>query len=103
MSQPAPSPKVSPAELHRIASLFKVLGEPTRLRILQSVCESPLHVSEIVASSESTQTNVSKHLRLLVHEGVLYRKRDGQRVFYGLQDPLVLQLCELVKTARNIA
>lgn len=83
-------------ELERIAGRFKVLGEPMRLRILQSVCKEPRSVSEIVAAVGSTQANVSKHLALLTAGGVLARRRNGQCVYYAVKDKMAVKLCELV-------
>jgi DNA-binding transcriptional ArsR family regulator len=40
---------------------------------------------------------VSKHLALLAAAGILERKKDGQRVFYGMKDQLAVKLCELVR------
>ncbi|HLX96467.1 MAG TPA: metalloregulator ArsR/SmtB family transcription factor [Verrucomicrobiae bacterium] len=88
---------VAAGELEQIAARFKLLGEPTRLRILQSVCRQPRTVNAIVADTGSTQANVSKHLALLAAAGLLERKRDGQCVFYGMKDQLALKLCELVR------
>jgi ArsR family transcriptional regulator len=83
-------------QLETVAALFKILGEPMRLRILQTLCHHPRHVGYIVALTGATQPNVSKHLALLVHAKVLERRRDGQRVLYALRDPLVSRLCEMV-------
>lgn len=88
---------LSPAQLEEVAALFKVLGEPMRLRILQAICKEPLSVNEIVESAKSTQANVSKHLALLTAAGIVRRERDGQRVFYGVKEPLVMRLCETVR------
>ena len=84
-------------ELDRIASRFKVLGEPMRLRILQAVCKEPHSVNEIVAAVGSTQANVSKHLALLTAGGVLARRKNGQCVYYAVKDKLAVKLCELVR------
>jgi ArsR family transcriptional regulator len=84
-------------ELEQIATRFKMLGEPMRLRILQAVCNGPRPVNDIVAAAGSTQANVSKHLALLVASGILSRARDGQRVYYGIKDQLAVKLCELVR------
>jgi DNA-binding transcriptional ArsR family regulator len=88
-------------ELDHLAGRFKLLGEPMRLRILQSVCHDPRTVNEIVKATGSTQANVSKHLALLAAGGILERKKDGQCVYYGMKDRLVMQLCELVRTQMN--
>ena len=84
-------------ELESIASRFKLLGEPMRLRILQAVCRQPRRVNDIVAATGSTQANVSKHLALLTAAGILERKKAGQCVYYGMKDQLAVKLCELVR------
>jgi ArsR family transcriptional regulator len=84
------------AELDRMAVRFRLLGEPMRLKILQAVCREPRSVNDIVAATGSTQANVSKHLALLAAGGVLTRKKEGQCVYYGLKNRLVMKLCELV-------
>lgn len=88
---------LTPEQLEKIAGLFKMLGEPMRLRILQAVCKQARSVGEIVEASGSTQANVSKHLALLTAAGILIRRKDGQRVFYGVKDELAIKLCELVR------
>ena len=84
-------------ELEQIAARFKMLGEPMRLRILQSVCQAPRTVNDIVSATGSTQANISKHLALLAASGMLTRVRDGQCVYYGIKDQLAVKLCELVR------
>ena len=86
----------TPDQLERIALLFKTLGEPMRLRILQSVCGGPKYVGEIVQATRATQPNVSKHLAVLLSAGILARSKEGQRVNYFLKNPLVMRLCEAV-------
>ena len=91
-------PPLSGEELSHLAGRFKLLGEPMRLKILQSVCHEPRNVSDIVKATGSTQANVSKHLALLAAGGILERAKAGQCVYYGLKDKMVLRLCELVQT-----
>jgi len=86
------------AELEQIARHFRLLGEPMRLKILQSVCKTPRTVTDIVTATGATQANVSKHLALLATAGILTRKKDGQRVYYGIKNRLAVQLCELVRS-----
>lgn len=87
---------MSDAEFERVALYFRLLGEPMRLKILQAVCEKAHPVNDIVAAVGATQANVSKHLSLLTMAGILTREKNGQRVYYGIKNPLLLQLCELV-------
>ena len=69
-----------------------------RLRILQAVCHDPKTVNEIVEITGSTQANVSKHLTLLATAGILSRKKEGQCVYYGMKDEMVMQLCSMVRS-----
>lgn len=89
---------LSSAQLEEVAALFKLLAEPMRLRILQTICQEALSVNDIVEATGATQANVSKHLALLTTAGILKRERDGQRVFYSVKEPLVMRLCETVRS-----
>ena len=84
-------------ELDRVARQFRLLGEPMRLKILQSVCREPRTVGDIVSATGATQANISKHLALLAAAGMVTREKDGQNVYYGLKDQLTVKLCELVR------
>jgi len=95
------APDLSEGELQHLASKFKLLGEPMRLKILHSVCHSPLTVNEIVEATASTQANVSKHLALLATAEIVSRRKVGQFVYYGIKDKLVIKLCDLVRLQGN--
>ena len=97
MSKPIGLPPFSESELLHLAARFKLLGEPMRLKILQSVCHESRTVGDIVESTGSTQANVSKHLALLTSSGVLERRKAGQFVYYGIRDKLVMRLCNLAR------
>ena len=98
MSNGKPALPLTAEQTESVASLFKVLGEPMRLRILQCVCHEPRSVNEIVEMTGSTQANISKHLSLLHASGVLSREKKGQQVFYSLRDMLALDLCKAVRS-----
>jgi DNA-binding transcriptional ArsR family regulator len=83
-------------ELEKVAGQFRLLGEPMRLKILQALCQKPLAVSEIVAATGATQSNISKHLSLLASAGVITSQKDGLFVYYEMSNPLTMKLCELV-------
>jgi DNA-binding transcriptional ArsR family regulator len=77
----------------RVSGLFAVLAEPTRLRILNAICDEERSVNEIVEQVGSTQTNVSRHLNLMYGKGMLQRRREGPMTFYRVADPAVVTLC----------
>lgn len=82
--------------LEMVAGRFKVLAEPTRLRILNALREGEKTVSEIVEETGSGQANVSKHLSRLDRHGMVSRRKEGLNVYYRIADPAVFDLCELV-------
>jgi ArsR family transcriptional regulator len=98
MSKRKSQPLLTEAELDHLATRFKLLGEQMRLRILQAVCHEAKSVNEIVEATGSTQANVSKHLALLATAGILSRKKEGQCVYYGMKDAMVMQLCSMVRS-----
>lgn len=85
-----------PDALDQIATRFKVLGETTRLAILNELRDGERTVSGLVDALDARQANVSKHLGILHRHGLVKRRREGVHVHYRIGDPLVLELCELM-------
>lgn len=86
----------SPVEIGALAGLFKLLGDPTRTRILYALLATGgLCVCDIAAAVDSPETSVSQALRLLRTAGVVVGRRSGRRVFYSLADDHVRQLLEM--------
>ena len=79
-----------------VAAYFSVLSEPTRLKIMHAVCKGEKTVSQIVADTGATQTNISRHLGLMHRHGVLARRREGTQVIYRVADPTMVDLCRSV-------
>ncbi len=76
-----------------VSGYFALLAEPTRLKILNSLCAGERSVGEIVAKTGATQTNVSRHLNLMYSRGVLDRRREGASTIYWIADQAVVELC----------
>ncbi len=91
-----PRKELSDAALRMIADRFKVLAEPTRLKILHALWDGELAVSEIMAAIDALQANVSKHLGLLQQAGIVRRRKEGLNVYYEIADETVFELCEVV-------
>jgi DNA-binding transcriptional ArsR family regulator len=89
-------PALPPAALELVAARFKVLAEPLRLRILQALEAGEMSVTEIAKAVESTQPNVSKHLRLLQDAGLIVRRQEGNLIYCSIGDERVFELCEVV-------
>lgn len=79
-----------------IAQRFRVLGEPSRIRLLDRLRDGEQTVNELAARLDAGQQNVSKHLTLLADAGILARRKEGNHVYYRIADDGVLGLCEQV-------
>jgi len=88
--------KLTPEVLALIGERFKVLAEPARLQILQTLRGGELTVSQLVAKTGLGQGNVSKHLQLLHAHGFVARRKEGLHVVYALTDRSVFRLCEIM-------
>ncbi|NBO64951.1 MAG: transcriptional regulator [Acidobacteria bacterium] len=88
--------KMSDEGLQMVAGRFKILSDPMRLRILQCLEGGEQSVGSIAAEVESTQPNVSKHLKTLQEGGLLTRRQEGNTVYYAIGDSSIIALCDLV-------
>ena len=77
-----------------LSPVFKLLGEPNRLRILCALGLECRPVSDIVKATGMTQTNVSFHLRLLREAGLVRPERRGPFVYYCLHDNELLEILD---------
>ena len=87
---------MTPEALKLVAARFKVLSDPMRLNILRTLEEGEMSVSGITEAVESTQPNISKHLKSLQDAGFVNRRQDGNTVYYSIADESVYELCDLV-------
>jgi len=95
--EPEPShPRLSEEALELVASRFKVLSEPHRLRLLQELEAGERSVGDLIQATGYTQSNVSRHLQTLAEAGMLERRKDGVSVFYRIADPTIFELCRLM-------
>jgi len=93
MAVPHPLPPDVAASL---ADRFRLLAEPTRLRLLDLLRDGERSVGSIAEPVGCSQANVSKHLALLADGGLVARRRDGLHCYYTVSDPSVFSLCEMV-------
>lgn len=89
---------LSETALELIATRFRALGEPTRLKLLNILMKDEHTVGQLVEASGSGQANVSKHLSLLREAGMIDMRKDGLSTICSLADPMVKSLCEQMCT-----
>ena len=87
---------LSPEALALVAKVFRTLGEPLRLRLLQLLEGGEQPVGALAERLGTTQPNVSKHLRLLLDAGLVRRRQEKNTVYYEIGDAMVFELCDLV-------
>lgn len=85
--------KLSDHALELIAARFKVLSEPTRLKLLIALEKCEKNVTALVEATGATQANVSRQLQVLADAGLLARRKEGLQVFYHIADPTIFDLC----------
>lgn len=91
-------------DITKIAETLKLLADRTRLTILTLLRERELCVCEIVEVLETTQPNISQHLRKLKDAGLVSEARRGQWVYYSLslaKVPYVQAVMDYVPSAKE--
>jgi DNA-binding transcriptional ArsR family regulator len=79
-----------------VAERLRILGDPTRLRILNLLRAGERSVLEIAAKVGASQPNVSRHLALLLRAGIVTRRQEGRHAHYRVVDPFVDRICEAI-------
>jgi len=69
-----------------LAETFKVLGDPTRVRILDALARAEVAVCDLAAALGITQSAISHQLRLLRSMRLVRARRDGRHIYYVLDD-----------------
>ncbi len=83
--------------LEEAARRFALLGDPSRLRLLNVLQEGgELTVGEIAVRAHISRENASQHLTRLAAAGLIARRRQGTSVFYRVDGATLAEICALV-------
>ena len=86
---------ISTPQATELESLFKIMGNTTRLRMLHSLVRAEeMTVTELAESVHMKPQAVSNQLQRLVDRGILASKRNGNNVHYRIVDPCVINLLD---------
>lgn len=88
--QPHPLPQ---PVVELVAQRFRALGDPLRIRLVEQLFGGEASVRQLVTATGAGQQNVSKHLGVLLHAGVVGRRKQGTSVYYRIVDDAVYDLC----------
>ena len=73
-------------DVTRLADMFRLMGDASRLRIILTCLRGPINVGDIAAELDVSQPLVSHHLRLLRAARILRAERRGKQMFYSVAD-----------------
>ncbi len=88
-------------DIEKIAGVFKILGEPTRLKIILALIENELCVCDISAVTGSSVSAVSHQLRLLRDNKLVKFRRKNKMVYYSIDDEHIEVLVNQMKEHLN--
>ncbi|MCI8590705.1 MAG: helix-turn-helix transcriptional regulator [Clostridiales bacterium] len=81
-----------------VAGLFKVIGDPTRTRIVLALNKRELCVSDLSTVLDMTKSAVSHQLSTLKQNKIVKSRREGVNIFYSLDDQHITDIIELALT-----
>jgi len=79
------------------AEVCKTLASPKRLEILNALKEGEKTVSELVEILGVPKANVSQHLAVMRHKGILDSRREGVNIYYRVSNATVIKACRLMR------
>lgn len=96
--RPLASPALSDEEADATASLFKALGDPARVKIVNLLAtgDAPVCVCDFIEPLGLSQPTVSHHLRKLAKAGLVDREQRGKWAYFSLRPEALARLTEVV-------
>lgn len=82
--------------INNLSEVFKVFGDPTRIKILWVLFDDEKCVFDISEATQMSQSAISHQLRVLKQARLVRSRRDGKKTFYSLDDEHVKRIIEQV-------
>jgi ArsR family transcriptional regulator, virulence genes transcriptional regulator len=79
------------------AEICKTLTNPKRIEILNTLKNDEKTVTDLVTALGASKANVSQHLAVMRHKGILTTRRVGVNIYYRVSNPKVIEACALMK------
>lgn len=83
------------------ADIYKVLANPKRLEILNILKKGEVAVERLIAITQLPKANMSQHLALLRHNGLVQTRREGLNIFYRIVDVRIVEPCAILHNLRH--
>ena len=78
------------------AVLYRVLANPKRLEILNTLVDQEMSVENLTKILGIRKANVSQHLAVLRHHRLVHTRRNGLNVYYKTADPRIVKPCQIL-------
>ena len=96
--QPASMAPSNPTLLEAKAAVYKALGHPSRLFIVEQLAGGERCVCEFVDALQVDFSTISKHLSVLKQAGIVADRKQGLQVYYSLKTPCILSASSCIET-----
>ena len=77
--------------------ICKALGHPLRLAIVDRLDAGETAAADLIDELGISKANLSKHMTLLAHGGIVESRREGRQILYRLTDPEIHQACAVMR------
>jgi ArsR family transcriptional regulator, virulence genes transcriptional regulator len=78
--------------------ICKALAHPLRVAIVDRLSDEETSAADLIEELELTKANLSKHMSLLSHAGIVESRRDGRQILYRLTDPDIHKACSIMRS-----
>ncbi len=83
------------------ALIYKILSNSKRLEILNILKKKETSVETLLGITRLPKANLSQHLALMRHNGLVVPRRDGLNIFYSIVDPRIVEPCKILHQLRH--
>lgn len=83
------------------ALIYKILANSKRLEILNILKLNETSVENLIKITKLPKANLSQHLALMRHNGLIVPRREGLNVFYKIVDPRIVEPCKILHQLRH--
>lgn len=83
------------------ANIYKILANSKRLEVLNILKTGETGVEELLKITGLSKANLSQHLALLRHSGLVQTRREGLNIFYTIVDPRIVEPCKILHNLRH--
>ena len=78
--------------------ICKALAHPIRMAIVDRLKDKEAGAADLITDLGISKANLSKHISLLMHGGIVESRRDGRQIFYRLTDPEIREACAIMSS-----